>query len=299
MSKSDEEEAEPEEGAKKQKVRTLMLAATLRSKKGPEVLAALQDLHTRLEARGFKVGRVHSDRGSEFLTLSFKRWCSSKSIGRTTTVGDDAKGNGRAEAAIGLYKRRGRTHLMSAGLPENDWPFAIRWENELRWTQFVGEPHPSTSIHKNVHFGSKIMIRMKNWDHKNAFAPRAQEGIFFGVSYNLSKQGCVVKLQNGEVQNATTIWPLPEQLDWQGSGTLAGWSMNKDPDDKIFYMHVSGERRWTMPLSVVLDSETQAEGGWTLLVISSRFLRWFLKQRGSPKTEAKQQRPSRRRSRQR
>ena len=84
----------------------MMMAVTLKTKRGTEVLAAIQDMHARLEARGYKVLRVHSDRGSEFLTTAFKRCCSAKRIRRTTTTGDDPKGNGRAEAAIGIYNKR-------------------------------------------------------------------------------------------------------------------------------------------------------------------------------------------------
>ena len=148
---TEEEEAElhaacktkefPEEALKEEssEIETLFIGVPLQSKKGTEVLEALQEIVIRLEREGLIVRRLHTDRGTEFMTKSLISWCRSKGIYKTTTEVQDSKSNGRAELAAGIFKRLGRTLLKCAKLPREYWPYAVHHASHLKWNEAFGK----------------------------------------------------------------------------------------------------------------------------------------------------------------
>jgi hypothetical protein len=71
----------------------------------------------------YKVERLHSDPGTE-LNTKMREWCADNNVRRTSSVPEDAKANGSAEAAVGLVKRQARAVLQESGLEEKYRPFA-------------------------------------------------------------------------------------------------------------------------------------------------------------------------------
>ena len=80
----------------------------------------------------YKVARLHSDPGTELNTKKMKEWCADNNIRRTSSVPEDAKASGSAEAEVGLIKRQARAVLQEANLQEKYWPFAAIYAAKQR-----------------------------------------------------------------------------------------------------------------------------------------------------------------------
>ena len=98
------------------KVRTIIQAVPMRSKKGPDVLAAMQELYMRFLRYGYPVYRIHTDSGKEFVNKRTKEWAANRGLVFTRSCPDEHQQNGRAEAAIGSLKSRIRRLLHAARL---------------------------------------------------------------------------------------------------------------------------------------------------------------------------------------
>ena len=101
---------------KSNEIETLFMRMPLQSKKGSEVLEALQEMTIRLERKGLIARRLHADRGSEFITRTLKSWRRQKGVYKTMIEVQDSKSNGRAELAAGIFKRLGRMLIKCAGM---------------------------------------------------------------------------------------------------------------------------------------------------------------------------------------
>ncbi|CAE7685688.1 unnamed protein product, partial [Symbiodinium necroappetens] len=125
---------------------SVILAKALVSRKGSEVLMALQEIVVQLEQYGLFVSKVHTDRAREF--LSYKRvrsWLASKGIARSFTSGIEPAANGSGESAVKWVKRRVRQLLVliSSKAPASQWPAAMQWAvtKQIREKLPVGDPN--------------------------------------------------------------------------------------------------------------------------------------------------------------
>jgi hypothetical protein len=198
------------------------------------------------------VERIHSDRGSEFLTKKMKAWTLAQGIRHTTTTADDPAANGRAEEAVGFYKRKGRTVLRGSGLSTKFWPYAIQYVNEAVWKEFHREPAMPLA------FGARILVRNKQWQLLDAFENRAVPGRYLMVGWDLSRTAAYVLMDDGipdgTVTRATTFWPDPEANVPEPTPAdllAAGWEVRRDPEDLVCYYHrFTKEVRREQPLVV-------------------------------------------------
>ena len=157
-----------------QEIETLFICTPLRSKKGGEVLEAVQEITIKLEREGLIVRRFHSDRGSEFTTKALTSWCKNKGIYKTTTEVGDSKSNGRAELAAGIFKRLGRTLLKCAKLPNEYWPYAVWHTSHLKWNEVFKKKE------KLPVFGSTVLVQTRAKAARADFGSQVYEAMYLG-----------------------------------------------------------------------------------------------------------------------
>ena len=140
------------------KTRTLCLGIPLRSKKGKEVMGAVQSMLNRLEACGFPVHRYHADRAQEVKSRALVAWLRDKGIHATWTPGDTPAGN-KAELAVQQLKGSSRKLLSAAGLDAQYWPLAILHASNRHWVELcsvLGVVHAHL-----LPFGLKVHARQR------------------------------------------------------------------------------------------------------------------------------------------
>ena len=139
-------------------VKTLCLGVPLRSKKGKEVLPAVQAVVNRLEASGFPVHRYHADRAKELRSAALVSWCRSSGIYTTWTPGDSPAGN-KAELSVQQLKSAARKLLSVAGMDIGFWPLAVLHASNRNWCNLCNElgiPQPTL-----LPFGSQLQARKR------------------------------------------------------------------------------------------------------------------------------------------
>ena len=136
--------------------KVLRFAVPLKARKGPLILAGLQEVVTECNRLGYPVKVVHTDRAKELMSKATMDWLQSNLIQPSFTQGDDPKSNGLAERLVGWVKARARLHLASSGLGLEQWPSAMAFacaEHRRRLLQ-VEEKLPR--------FGQKVIFKSKH-----------------------------------------------------------------------------------------------------------------------------------------
>ncbi|CAE7503519.1 GIP, partial [Symbiodinium necroappetens] len=136
--------------------KVLRFAVPLKARKGPLILAGLQEIVTECNRLGYPVKVVHTDRAKELMSKATMDWLQSNLIQPSFTQGDDPKSNGLAERLVGWVKARARLHLASSGLGLEQWPSAMAFacaEHRGRLLQ-TGERLPR--------FGQKVIFKSKH-----------------------------------------------------------------------------------------------------------------------------------------
>ena len=124
--------------------RTLCVGVPLRSKKGREVLPAVQSVVNKLEAAGFPVQRYHADRAKELRSAALVGWLRSSGIHATWTPGDSPAGN-KAELAVQQLNSASRKLLAISRLGASFWPLAVLHASNRNWhdtCEALGIPQP-------------------------------------------------------------------------------------------------------------------------------------------------------------
>ena len=93
----DELEEKVKELTKPLELRTLYMVQPLLSRKGPEVLQAVQQFKVQLGRRRLPLQVVHSDRAKEFQTRAMKAWMADQGIHHSRSSGSEPAGNSTAE----------------------------------------------------------------------------------------------------------------------------------------------------------------------------------------------------------
>ena len=136
--------------------KVLRFAVPVKSRKGPQILAALQEVVTECSRLGFPVKVAHTDRAKELMSKATVEWLQSKLIQPSFTQGDDPQSNGLAERLVGWVKARARLHLAASGLGVEQWPAAMSFacvEHRNRMLQVD---------HKLPRFGQKVIFKSKH-----------------------------------------------------------------------------------------------------------------------------------------
>ena len=187
-------EVESEEVA----IRNYTMVETLTSRHGPEIKAGLARMIARLKYLGMEVRRVHSDSAREM--WSTRRWCEDRGIYRTFTGGSDWKGNGRAEAEIGVIRRSINTLIRASGEGEDKWPLMAKHVGERRGRlqlQALGFTTPSL-----LPWGQKVMVTTKGWDDfQGHWRLRKKQGVVRGPDpeMSLTSGGHIVEVDSGRL----------------------------------------------------------------------------------------------------
>ena len=202
----------------------LVFTEVLPNKRHTTVLEALRCMVARIAGLGYKIHRVHSDKGQEFMAKSVQRWASARGFLWSNTGGDNWKSNGRVESCIGRLKGTTTTLLSCAGLPRDDWPFAWRHgaERLLRNVLFDLGGVESSAM---VPFGTKLLVRQRAWRISD-WTPKAVPAVILAPARQVSK-AWLVRTETGEYLTTAVIFPSiieppskPEAQ--QGSATEEG-----------------------------------------------------------------------------
>ena len=136
--------------------KVLRFVVPLKARKGPLILAGLQEVVTECHRLGYPVKTVHTDRAKELMSKATMDWLQSNTIQPSFTQGDDPKSNGLAERLVGWVKARARLHLASSGLGVEQWPSAMAFacaEHRQRMLQSGG---------RLPRFGQKVIFKSKH-----------------------------------------------------------------------------------------------------------------------------------------
>ncbi|CAE7673266.1 KIN12C, partial [Symbiodinium necroappetens] len=156
--------------------KVLRFAVPLKARKGPLILAGLQEIVTECNRLGYPVKVVHTDRAKELMSKATMDWLQSNLIQPSFTQGDDPKSNGLAERLVGWVKARARLHLASSGLGLEQWPSAMAFacaEHRGRLLQ-TGERLPRFGqkvIFKSKHPTGKSKRPFLRWEHAVYLCP--------------------------------------------------------------------------------------------------------------------------------
>ncbi|CAE7924460.1 GIP, partial [Symbiodinium sp. KB8] len=136
--------------------KVLRFAVPVKSRKGPQILSALQEVVTECNRLGFPVKVAHTDRAKELMSKATMDWLQSKLIQPSFTQGDDPQANGLAERLVGWVKARARLHLAASGLGVEQWPAAM---------SFACAEHRNRMLQIDVQlprFGQKVIFKSKH-----------------------------------------------------------------------------------------------------------------------------------------
>ena len=160
------------------KIHEILFTEPLSSKKGPEVLRAIQRIHARILLLGLSVRRMHSDQGREFHNRAVASWCASRDICQTFAVPSDPRSNGRVESAVGQVKNGVRALLRSqTQLGTSLWPCALRQYTAQRFQASMtclGGPIPKRPLPP---FGTTVLVKNRAWSRKTPYASKAVKGV--------------------------------------------------------------------------------------------------------------------------
>ncbi|CAE7306964.1 unnamed protein product [Symbiodinium sp. KB8] len=136
--------------------KVLRFAVPVKSRKGPQILSALQEVVTECNRLGFPVKVAHTDRAKELMSKATMDWLQSKLIQPSFTQGDDPQANGLAERLVGWVKARARLHLAASGLGVEQWPAAM---------SLACAEHRNRMLQTDVQlprFGQKVIFKSKH-----------------------------------------------------------------------------------------------------------------------------------------
>ena len=129
----DDLEEKVKEFKKPLELRTLYLAQPLLSRKGPEVLQAIQNFRIQLKRRKVPLDHIHSDRAREFQTRALRTWVAEHGIYHTRSSGSEPAGNSTAELGVRWVKARTRALLFN--VPAKEWPLAAQHAVHRLWEE--------------------------------------------------------------------------------------------------------------------------------------------------------------------
>ena len=161
-------------------------------------------LVARVAGLGYKLARVHSDKGREFMGKSVQKWASSRGVIWSNTGGDNWKANGRVESVIGRLKGLTTSLLIQASLPKENWAFAWRYAAErfLRTTlKYLG----GIGSESMLRFGSKLLARQRSWKLED-FSPKVVPATLLAPARNVSR-AWLVRTEKGEYYNTSVLFP--------------------------------------------------------------------------------------------
>ena len=161
------------------KIHNIVFAEPLCTKRGPEVLRAIQKIYSEVRLMNLGVRRIHSDQGREFSNENLETWANSRDIAVTYSPPEDPRSNGRAESQVNLAKNGIRALLRAApNLPSSAWPHAARQWAAQRFEQSMKLLGGLPRKRPIVPFGTQVTVKQREWLRKRApFSSKAVSGV--------------------------------------------------------------------------------------------------------------------------
>ena len=181
----------------------LPFVVPLPNKREETVLDGIAFMITQIQALGYCVTRLHSDKGREFCNKRLRSFLRYRGIFKTTSEGDHYQQNGRVEGMINRIKRQARVLMTAAAVEHQYWPFALQHvasRMRSRLSPVLGGP--PTNV---LPFGTKVYVRNRRWNRKGQrWAARGLVGTVLAPSVEVTK-GHVVLLSDGRLMITTTL----------------------------------------------------------------------------------------------
>ena len=142
----------------------LHFAVPIPNKTETSVLDAVALILTQIQALGYQCIRVHSDKGREFANKRLRNFLRLRGIYKTTSEGDDYKGNGRVEGAIRRLKKQARVLLHASQLDHKYWAFAL--QHAAARQRAITMPRLGGVARSLLPFGTRVFVRRRSWNQK-------------------------------------------------------------------------------------------------------------------------------------
>ena len=222
---------------------TIYLVYPVRSKRGGDIMLAIQEAVLRLKLLGFPVARLHSDRGSEFASRGLRKWLLERDIYHTRSESLVPQTNGAAERGVRWFKTKAKVLLAEADVPLKFWTLAMQHASNRQVYYKLGIDKPVL-----LPFGTSVMIRRKVFGNNKKYdlTDRWEQGIYLGLSDTI-KGGAVVlrptgiltetlNLRSGVVDPRRLLREPPENEDELPDAGVGGESAIIDlpePDHRL------------------------------------------------------------------
>ena len=182
----------------------LVFTEILQNKSQGVVLEAIRGIVARIAGLGYRVSRIHSDKGREFMAKSVQSWASARGYVWSNTGADNWKANGRVESCIGRLKGMTTTLLSCSGLGSQDWGFAWRHAAERllpRALYGLGRV-ASDSL---VPFGTKLLVKQRSWRVKD-WSPKVVPAVVLAPARQVAN-AWLVRTDSGDFVTTAVIFP--------------------------------------------------------------------------------------------
>ena len=190
----------------------LHFVVPIQNKTETSVLDAVALVLTQIQALGYQCVRVHSDKGREFANKRLRNFLRLRGIYKTTSEGDDYKGNGRVEGAIRRLKQQARVLLHSSGLDHKYWAFALQHAAARQRALVI--PRLGGVVRTLLPFGTRVFVRRRTWDHRHKrWEARGIPATVLAPSLEVTR-GHVVLMSTGELMTTSTLLvmkPVPSE----------------------------------------------------------------------------------------
>ena len=93
---------------------TIYMVYPVRSRRGGDIMLAVQESVLRLKLLGLPVARLHSDRASEFAFKGLRKWLLDRDIHRTRSAALVPQTNGAAERGVRWFKTMAKVLMAEA-----------------------------------------------------------------------------------------------------------------------------------------------------------------------------------------
>ena len=220
----DELEEKVKELTKPLELRTLHMVQPLLSRKGPEVLQAVQQFKVQLGRRRLPLHVVHSDRAKEFQTRAMKAWMADQGIHHSRSSGSEPAGNSTAE--LGVRWVKARTRALLTDVHAKEWPLAAQHAAQKQWNEKLPptgriEDKISPAFGQVVWFKAKAYVGKEEQKGDEAKAknpdlpPRWKKGFYRGRALDVPN-GHIIAREDGGLVIAKGVREkvvIPEEIE--------------------------------------------------------------------------------------
>ena len=196
----------------------------LLSRKGPEVLQAVQQFKVQLGRRRLPLHVVHSDRAKEFQTRAMKAWMADQGIHHSRSSGSEPAGNSTAE--LGVRWVKARTRALLTDVHAKEWPLAAQHAAQKQWNEKLPptgriEDKISPAFGQVVWFKAKAYVGKEEQKADEAKAknpdlpPRWKKGFYRGRALDVPN-GHIIAREDGGLVIAKGVREkvvIPEEIE--------------------------------------------------------------------------------------